>query len=135
MDTTQQTTHRTDHNIWTGLTCTDPIAVRAWLAGLGFEEGILVQGDDGFVRHSEMIWPEGGRVMVHSERKDDPAFVRNIGSGITYVVTAEPDAVFARARQLGAIFTRPMEDADYGSRGFSISDPEGNSWSFGTYAG
>jgi uncharacterized glyoxalase superfamily protein PhnB len=28
-----------------------------------------------------------------------------------------------------------MEDTDYGSRGFSIADEEGNRWSFGTYAG
>ncbi len=28
-----------------------------------------------------------------------------------------------------------MREEDYGSRGFSIADPEGNIWSVGTYAG
>ncbi len=28
-----------------------------------------------------------------------------------------------------------MEETDYGSRGFSVADVEGNRWSFGTYAG
>jgi uncharacterized glyoxalase superfamily protein PhnB len=28
-----------------------------------------------------------------------------------------------------------MEDADYGSTGFTMRDPEGNLWSFGTYRG
>jgi uncharacterized glyoxalase superfamily protein PhnB len=28
-----------------------------------------------------------------------------------------------------------LKDEDYGSRGFTVSDPEGNLWSFGTYAG
>jgi uncharacterized glyoxalase superfamily protein PhnB len=30
---------------------------------------------------------------------------------------------------------RGLRDEDYGSRGFSVLDPEGNIWSFGTYAG
>jgi uncharacterized glyoxalase superfamily protein PhnB len=28
-----------------------------------------------------------------------------------------------------------MREEDYGSRGFSIADPDGNVWSFGTYSG
>jgi uncharacterized glyoxalase superfamily protein PhnB len=28
-----------------------------------------------------------------------------------------------------------MRDEDYGSRGFTARDPEGVTWSFGTYAG
>ena len=54
---------------------------------------------------------------------------------MVYVVTDRPDEVHERAQALGATVTRPLEDTDYGSRGFSILDPEGNSWSFGTYAG
>ena len=27
-----------------------------------------------------------------------------------------------------------LTDTDYGSRDFSVRDPEGNVWSFGTYA-
>lgn len=133
MDTTPQTS-RTDHAIWPGLTAADPRALRAWLVRLGFTEGVLVEEGD-LVRHSEMLWPEGGRVMIASARPDDPHFTAPTGSANLYVVTDEPDAVHARAEALGASFTRPLEDTDYGSRGFSILDPEGNSWSFGTYAG
>lgn len=125
---------RTDHTIWPGLTARDPLALRGWLAGLGFSEGTLVE-EDGFVQHSEMLWPEGGRVMISSADPDDPHFTTPIGGAMLYVVTDEPDAVHERAEAVGATVTRPMEDADYGSRGFSILDPEGNSWSFGTYAG
>lgn len=127
-------TTRTDHNIWPGLTARDPLALRTWLVSLGFEEGILVE-DEGLVRHSEMLWPEGGRVMISSARPDDPHFTAPVGGAVLYVVTAQPDAVHARAHAAGATFARAMEDSDYGSRGFSITDPEGNSWSFGTYAG
>ena len=129
---------RDDHNIWPGLTYRDAHAARAWLTTLGFAEGILVPGEaDGDVMHSEMIWPEGGRVMVHGRcaAGGDTTFEMPPGSGSCYVVTAEPDAVHARARAAGAEFVRDLEDTDYGSRGFSVRDPEGNIWSFGSYAG
>jgi uncharacterized glyoxalase superfamily protein PhnB len=132
----QGMTTRTDHNIWTGLTYDDPIAARAWLAALGFEEGILVRDEQaGAVHHSEMLWPEGGRVMVSSRGKGDDTFSVPRGAGSVYVVVDDADAVYQRAKQLGAPMLREMENTDYGSRGFSIADAEGNRWSFGTYAG
>lgn len=135
MESTQQTSTRTDHNIWSGVTADDPLALRAWLVSLGFEEGIVVETEDGLVHHSEMLWPEGGRVMVHSARPDTGEFTSPAGSAVLYVVTDRPDEVHALATAAGATFVRPMAEEDYGSRGFSVLDPEGNSWSFGTYAG
>jgi len=127
---------RTDHNLWPGATYADALAARRWLAALGFDQGILVTGDDeSTVIHSEMLWPEGGRVMVSSADKSDTMFAVPPGSGSCYVVTDDPDAVYARARELGGEIIREMEETDYGSRGFSVRDPEGNRWSFGTYAG
>ncbi|MEO7752171.1 MAG: VOC family protein [Terracoccus sp.] len=128
--------NRTDHNVWVGISYDDAHAARAWLKELGFEDGVLVPGEvEGEVQHSEMLWPEGGRVMVHTRRKADDAFATPRGAAVVYVVVDDPDAVWGRAQRLRAPVVRPMEETDYGSRGFSISDPEGNSWSFGTYAG
>ncbi|CCH78311.1 conserved hypothetical protein [Nostocoides japonicum T1-X7] len=125
----------TDHNIWTALFADDAKALRAWLAGLGFEEGIVVPGDGDTIFHSEMRWPEGGRVMVSSREGATERF-DGVGRTNLYVVCDDPDAVHARAVALGAEITRPLENAtDYESRGFSCRDPEGNHWSFGTYAG
>ncbi|MFW0790785.1 VOC family protein [Gordonia sp. CPCC 205333] len=127
---------RHDMNIWPGLSYNDPIAQRQWLAALGFGEGICVDGDGpGEVIHSEMLWPDGGRVMISSVCKTDPTFVTPTGSGSVYVVVSDPDAVWTRAIDIDATVVREMRDEDYGSRGFSIADPEGNKWSFGTYAG
>jgi uncharacterized glyoxalase superfamily protein PhnB len=132
-------TTRTDHNLWPGLSYDDAHAARAWLAALGFEEGICVESTDserpGEIQHSEMVWPEGGRVMVHSRGKADDTFATPTGSGNVYVVCDDPQVVWAKAESLGARVLRPMEDTDYGSRGFSVADAEGNAWSFGTYAG
>jgi uncharacterized glyoxalase superfamily protein PhnB len=129
-------TTRTDHNLWPGLSYDDAHAARAWLEALGFQPGICVADDQpGQIQHSEMIWPEGGRVMIHSRGKADDTFSTPTGSGNIYVVCDDPGAVWARAEALGARVLRSMEDTDYGSRGFSIADAEGNAWSFGTYAG
>ncbi|GEE00276.1 similarity with Glyoxalase/Bleomycin resistance protein [Gordonia spumicola] len=129
-------TTRTDTNIWPGITYDDALAARTWLAALGFEAGVCVEGDGpGEVTHSEMLWPDGGRVMIHSTCKTDTTFTTPAGSASVYVVVIDPDAVYARATALGARLVRDMAEEDYGSRGFSIADPEGNLWSFGTYAG
>jgi uncharacterized glyoxalase superfamily protein PhnB len=50
-----------------------------------------------------------------------------------YVVDADPDAHHARAVAAGARIVRELEDMSYGSREYSVRDPEGNLWSFGTY--
>lgn len=124
-----------DRNIWPGLAYRDPLAQRDWLARLGFAPGILVEGDgDGEVQHSEMRWPEGGRVMISSAASAKP-FPSATGVGNTYVVVSDPDTVYQRAVDLGAPLVRELREEDYGSRGFSATDPEGNAWSFGTYAG
>jgi uncharacterized glyoxalase superfamily protein PhnB len=130
------TTTPTDHNVWPGISYDDAHAARRWLSALGFEEGVVVAGDQpGEIHHSEMRWPEGGRVMVSSRGKADATFAGTAGKSTVYVVCDDPDAVFERATALGAHVLRPLEDADYGSRGFSVADDEGNPWSFGTYAG
>jgi uncharacterized glyoxalase superfamily protein PhnB len=57
------------------------------------------------------------------------------GTFRAYVVTDDPDALFARAVGNGAKVCGELTDKDYGSRDFSVKDPEGNYWSFGTYRG
>ncbi len=127
--------HRPDRNIWFSLAYDDAVAARAWLVALGFQEGVVIAGEAGEIHHSEMLWPEGGRVMV-SSRGTRPVSNESPRGGMLHVVTAEPDAVYARAVALGAKVERPLQDeTDYPSRGFTIRDVEGNSWSFATYCG
>ncbi len=52
-----------------------------------------------------------------------------------YVVTDDPDAVYARASAAGAKILMEPHETDYWSRDFAAADPEGNRWSFGTYRG
>jgi uncharacterized glyoxalase superfamily protein PhnB len=55
------------------------------------------------------------------------------GPAWLYVVVDDPDAHHRRAVAAGAEVVQPLTDEDYGSRGYTVRDPEGNVWSFGTY--
>jgi uncharacterized glyoxalase superfamily protein PhnB len=101
----------------------------------GFEALAVYTSDDGkTVEHAELRWPLGGGLMVGSER-DSSEWPQRAGHSGVYVVTEEPDALYERAVAAGATITGELRDEDYGSRGFSCRDPEGNAWSFGTYRG
>ena len=129
----ESTDSRPDHSIWPLLTSTDALALRAWLARLGFTDGVCIV-DGSRVHHSEMLWPEGGRVMVCTANPGDAHLVPPGSAGI-YVVTAHPDQVHARSVEIGAAITRDLQDTDFGSRTFSLTTPDGHGISFGTYEG
>jgi len=74
-------------------------------------------------------------MLGSSGREESPFSRQPTGAASVYVVTDEPDALYARATGFGVEIIREMEDTDYGSRGFSVRDAEGNLWSFGTYRG
>ena len=110
--------------------------IRFLVDAFGFEE-TAVYGDGDRVDHAELAWPPGGGIMLGSVRDSDsdddwPFAPGGFGA---YVVTDEPDALFARASAAGAEILTGLHDTDYGSRDFAVRDPEGNRWSFGTYRG
>jgi uncharacterized glyoxalase superfamily protein PhnB len=122
--------------VWPTLRARDARAlIRFLVDAFGFEE-TAVYGDGDMVEHAQLSWPPGGGVMLGSVRDspDDPWPVPP-GSFGAYAVTDEPDALRDRALAAGARLLQDLEDTDYGSRGFSVLDPEGNRWSFGTYRG
>jgi uncharacterized glyoxalase superfamily protein PhnB len=48
-------------------------------------------------------------------------------------VVPAAEEIYARAQAAGAVVVRPINNTDYGSREFTVKDPEGHSWSVGTY--
>jgi uncharacterized glyoxalase superfamily protein PhnB len=110
-----------------------PAAITFLTEVLGFEAVLVVPGEERAVVHAELRWPLGGGVMLGSAQGSSGA--SPAGTGAAYVITDEPDALYERARAAGAKVLAELHDADYGSRGFTIADPEGNAWSFGTYRG
>lgn len=122
--------------VWPAFRARDARAlIRFLVDAFGFEE-TAVYGEGDVVAHAQLSWPEGGGVMLGSVREDtDDAWPAVPGSAASYVVTADPAAVHARSVAAGATVVRELATTDYGSTEFSARDPEGNLWSFGTYAG
>ena len=125
--------------VWPILAFRDARAGATFLVrAFGFEERALYarEDDPSVIEHGELRWPPGGGVMFGTAGKDDSEFGRRTpGNDSVYVVCDDPDALFARATGAGADVVRGLKDEDYGSRGFTVRDPEGNLWSFGTYKG
>jgi uncharacterized glyoxalase superfamily protein PhnB len=123
--------------VWPSLRYADALAAIEFLTtALGFQATALYTSasDPAIVEHAELRWPLGGGIMLGSERESSPG-PPCVGQGACYVVTDDPDGLFARATAGGATVIRGLSDTDYGSRDFSVRDHEGNLWSFGTYAG
>jgi len=123
--------------VWPTLRARDARAlIRFLVDAFGFEETV-VYGDDERVHHAELAWPLGGGIMLGSAPPSDTEdnWPLRPGSLGCYVVTDTPDAVCARAVAAGATVLVALHDTDYGSREFTVQDPEGNRWSFGTYRG
>ncbi len=118
---------------WQSFAFRDADAMIRWLGAIGFAEHATYRSEDdpAVVVHAEWVWPGGGGIMFGSLRDD--GVVRNAGGSATYLVSDDPDAVFDRAVAAGATVVRAMEDQEYGGRGGSVEDPEGNHWSFGSY--
>ncbi len=124
--------------IWPCLNYQDAHKAIAFLTeAFGFEATEVVEGGpERPVAHAELRWPLGGGIMLGSASPAGNEFERlPTGACSTYVVCDEPHALFERATTAGAEVVRELRDEDYGSRGFTVRDLEGNLWSFGTYRG
>ncbi|MFI9509147.1 VOC family protein [Nocardia sp. NPDC052566] len=125
--------------VWPILSFRDAKGMTDFLVtAFGFEQSAMYTREDDptVVEHAELRWPLGGGIMYGTSCKDDSAFSqRTPGNDSVYLVCDAPDELFERATKAGAEVVRGLRDEDYGSRGFSVRDPEGNLWSFGTYWG
>lgn len=119
-----------------------PRAIEFLCAAFGFERRVvfLDKNDSTVVQHAQLVW--GDRmIMVYSINDTEYARAAKMktvadAGGATiglYLIVEDVDAHAERARAAGAeIFLGP-NDKEYGGRGYSARDPEGNLWSFGDY--
>jgi uncharacterized glyoxalase superfamily protein PhnB len=118
----------------------DAAAAIDWLSNVfGFARRAVYAGPDHTIGHAELTLG-GGMIMLGSEKDDaygrgfkSPGELGGLETRSAYIVVADADAVYARAKQAGGTIVREIKDTDYGSREFSVKDPEGHSWSVGTY--
>ena len=122
-------------SIWASIVSDNALALRDWLLALGFTEDLMIPGEEsGSVHHCQLDWPEGGRVLLSSTgERSTPC---RPGTSSLHVVTTTPDVVLERALSVGATVVNPLVDqTDYPSRDFTVMDPDGNHWTFATFAG
>ncbi|HVZ84489.1 MAG TPA: VOC family protein [Terracidiphilus sp.] len=116
-----------------------PAAIEWLCTVLGFARHAVYPGPDNTIVHAELTL--GGGMIMLGSHKDD-AYGKGFGSPgefggretrSAYVVVPDADAAYARAQAAGGTIVRPIQDTAYGSREFTVKDPEGHSWSVGTY--
>ena len=118
----------------------DANAAIDWLCNVfGFERHAVYPGPDNSIGHAELTLG-GGMIMLGSARDDEygrgfksPSELGNVETRSVYIVVPDADAVYGRAKAAGGVIVRELQNTGYGSREFSVKDPEGHSWSVGTY--
>ncbi len=118
----------------------DAAAAIDWLCQVfGFERHAVYPGPNGTIGHAELTLGRG-MIMLGSDKADEygrgfksPRELGGIETRSTYIVVADADAVYARAKAAGGTIVRELKNTNYGSREFGVKDPEGHSWSVGTY--
>lgn len=113
-----------------------------WLCSVfGFQKQLVVPNDDGTIAHAQLSLGNG-MIMLGSVAKVENAFGRltkqpdeidGMETQSPYLVVADADAVYQRAKAAGAKIEIEIKDEDYGGRGFSCRDLEGHLWNVGTY--
>ncbi len=130
-------------NVIVGLRYHDAPAAIDWLCrALGFERHLVVPGEEqGNIAHAQLRFGNG-MIMLGTAHRHGGGFdelmttPRDIGGRNTqsaYLVVEDVDAHYDRAVAAGAEIVMPLQEQDYGGRGYSCRDLEGHVWSFGDY--
>ena len=70
---------------------------------------------------------------AHARLSRLPGEIGGVQTQTTYLVVPDADAVHARVLAAGVEIPMPIQDQDYGGRGFSCLDPEQHLWHIGSY--
>lgn len=118
----------------------DAPAAIDWLCrAFGFDRHLVVPGDGGTIAHAQLTLGDGmimlgsGTSALMRQLTALPADVGGRQTQTPYVVVADPDAHYATAVKAGARIVRPIQEEDYGGKGYTLADPEGHVWHFGSY--
>lgn len=100
----------------------------------GFSPGVLQRTEDGQIVHGE-VHTNGETIWLHRETADheltSPRSHHSAFGGLAVLVD-DVDAHYERARGAGAVIDQAPMDQPHGRREYSVRDPEGHRWWFGT---
>jgi uncharacterized glyoxalase superfamily protein PhnB len=118
-----------------------PAAIE-WLCGaFGFEKQVIYPNEDGTIAHAQLTFGNGMIMLGSLPEKEtawgelikQPDEIGGVETQSPYLIVADPDVLYARAKAAGARIIVEIKDEDYGGRGFSCCDLEGHLWNFGSY--
>ena len=92
----------------------------------------VYDGPDGTVGHAELVFGNA-MIMLGSQSNASPmkamlATPAEIGGRVTspmYLVVADCDPIYAKAKAAGAEIVQDLKTMDYGGRAFTVRDPNG----------
>ena len=123
-----------DATFYPNLHYRDAEAAMRWLEeALGFDRKAEHRDDAGVVQHAELSLGSAFVMLGTAGAGREPFSSVAPGGALVYCAVDDVDALFERARAAGADIPIEPFDTDYGSRDFTVRDPEGNLWAFGTY--
>ncbi|WP_414897436.1 VOC family protein [Rhodovulum sp. YEN HP10] len=119
----------------------DPEAALLFLVGvLGLDEHVVRRDGEGGFLHAELRLGEG---LVSIRGPAGPGRLgpppagpegRAAPDSLTiYAVVPDPARLHARVREAGARIVAPLSGDGPGGSAFSVADPEGHVWTFGSY--
>ena len=104
----------------------DAEAAIEWLERtLGFERREVHRDDDGNVVHAEVALDSTVVMLGSAGVGREPFRSLPAGGSLVYVAVDDVDSLYERAREAGADIALELTDTDYGSRDFTVRDPEG----------
>lgn len=133
-----------DHSqitVWPILHYEDTEAARVFLVDvIGFREAVVARDDHGEIVHAELRWPAGGTVLFGSAKHTESIHGHlRPGTSAMYIPTQDVDEIHQRAKRAGAQILKSPNHTQFGSGArayaFTLKDPEGYLWTFGTYIG
>ncbi len=125
-----------------GLRYKNATAMIDWLCdAFGFEKKAVYSGPNGAVNHAELTFGNGMIMLGSADNNQSPSAKlitqpEDIGGRVTqapYLVVADCDGLYERAKAAGATIVAELREMDYGGKAFSCKDPEGHLWHFGGY--
>lgn len=120
--------------LYPNLLYADADAAIEWLEkAIGFEQRELMRDDHGVITHAELSLGDSIVMVASAGVGREPFRALPPGASLIYCAVDDVDSLHDQAAAAGAEIALPLTDTDYGSRDFTLRDPEGGLWAFGTY--
>jgi len=113
-----------------------------WLShAFGFDKKVVYPDGKGGISHAQLTFGTG-MIMISSESDTPygrlmavPRDLDNVNTQSANIILDEDKVKdhYENAIRAGAKIALPLEKQDYGGQSYSVFDPEGHLWNFGSY--